>query len=116
MARHARALIAQNLGFSIIYNAANHPVGIIWGFDTRNCRLVDVQFIPDRDVERTAPKDAEMNAILYLLPISLLLAVISLIAFFWTVRRNHYQDLDGDCLSALVDEDLPLARNTVDGK
>ena len=57
-----------------------------------------------------------MNAILYLLPISLLLAVISLIAFFWTVRRNQYQDLDGDCLSALVDEDLPLARNTVDGK
>ena len=57
-----------------------------------------------------------MNAILYLLPISLLLAVISLTAFFWTVRRNQYQDLDGDCLRALVDEDLPLPRSSVDGK
>jgi len=57
-----------------------------------------------------------MNAILYLLPISLLLAVISLIAFFWTVRRNQYQDLDGDCLRALVDEDLPLPRNSLDSK
>ena len=57
-----------------------------------------------------------MNAILYLLPISLLLAVISLIAFFWTVRRNQYQDLDGDCSRALVDEDLPLPRNSVDGR
>ena len=57
-----------------------------------------------------------MNAILYLLPISLVLAVISLFAFFWTVRRNQYQDLDGDCLRALVSEDLPLARNSLDGK
>jgi len=57
-----------------------------------------------------------MNAILYLLPISLLLAVISLIAFFWTVRRDQYQDLDGDCLRALADEDLPLPRNSLDGR
>ena len=57
-----------------------------------------------------------MNAILYLLPVSLLLAIISLIAFFWIVLRNQYQDLDGDYLRALVDEDLPLVRNTVDGK
>ena len=57
-----------------------------------------------------------MNAILYLLPISLVLTVISLFAFFWTVRRNQYQDLDGDCLRALGDEDLPLARNSMDGK
>ena len=66
----------------MMYNVVTIPLALVGIFDTRNCRVVDVQFIADRDVERTAPKDAEMNAILYLLPISLLLAVISLIAFF----------------------------------
>jgi len=55
-----------------------------------------------------------MTAILYLLPVSLFMAMVSLIAFFWTVRRKQYQDLEGDSWRVLEDEDYPiLSKNSV---
>lgn len=51
-----------------------------------------------------------MNAILYLIPISLVLAVLALIGFFWTVRTGQYEDPEGDSERMLDTEDVPLPR------
>ncbi len=56
-----------------------------------------------------------MNAALYLIPISLVLAVCALAAFIWTVRTGQYDDIEGDSARMLDAEDKPLAaRNSSD--
>ncbi len=45
-----------------------------------------------------------MNALLLLLPISLLLLGIAVAAFAWAVRRGQFEDLDSAALDVLVDE------------
>ena len=56
-----------------------------------------------------------MNAALYLIPISLVLAVCALAAFIWTVRTGQYDDVEGDSARMLDAEDKPLAaRNSSD--
>ena len=37
-----------------------------------------------------------MTVILFLIPISIVLGVIALIAFIWAVRSNQYEDLEGE--------------------
>ena len=51
---------------------------------------------------------------LFLIPISLGLALIGLVAFFWALRANQYNDLDGAAHRVLVDEDHPLIADEVD--
>lgn len=59
-----------------------------------------------------------MNAALYLIPISLALALCALAAFIWTVRSGQYDDVEGDGARMLDAEDKPLAarnpQNSVD--
>lgn len=44
-----------------------------------------------------------MTALLYLVPISLILGGIGLYAFFWTVRTDQYDDEEGNASRILTD-------------
>jgi cbb3-type cytochrome oxidase maturation protein len=45
-----------------------------------------------------------MTIILFLAPASVLIALIGLAAFFWTVRSGQYDDLKGDAARILNDQ------------
>jgi cbb3-type cytochrome oxidase maturation protein len=47
-----------------------------------------------------------MNVLVYLVPTALLLGLIGLSAFLWTLRSGQYDDLDGAALRILPDDDL----------
>mgnify|MGYP001007898169 FL=1 len=50
-----------------------------------------------------------MMDFLYLVPIALILGLIGLMAFMWTLRSGQYDDLDGAAERILLDdEDKPL--------
>jgi len=50
-----------------------------------------------------------MTALIFLIPIALLMAALGLVAFFWTVSSHQYDDLKGAAQRILVDEDEPGA-------
>ena len=45
-----------------------------------------------------------MEALVYLIPISLFLGGVGLIAFFWTMKTHQYDDPDGDSHRILSDD------------
>lgn len=45
---------------------------------------------------------------LFLVPISLALALVALVVFLWTLRSEQYEDLDGAAERILIDEDFPI--------
>lgn len=45
-----------------------------------------------------------MDVLAYLIPISLILGSVGLIAFIYTVRSNQYDDPEGDSRRILSDE------------
>ena len=47
-----------------------------------------------------------MNVLLILVPVSLVLAVLGLCAFLWTLRHHQYDDLDGDAWRILVEDEV----------
>ena len=49
-----------------------------------------------------------MNEFLFLVPISLALGLIGLLAFLWSLKSEQYDDLDGAAERILHDEDRPL--------
>lgn len=50
-----------------------------------------------------------MTDFLYLVPIALVLGLIGLLAFMWTLKSGQYDDLDGAAERILLDdEDKPL--------
>lgn len=49
-----------------------------------------------------------MSDYLYLVPIALVLGLVGLGAFMWTLRNGQYEDLDGAAERILFDEDKPL--------
>lgn len=51
-----------------------------------------------------------MSSFYYLIPISLGLGTVGLIAFLWSLRSDQYEDLDGAAQRILYDEDRPLDR------
>ncbi len=51
-----------------------------------------------------------MNILLLLIPLSLMLLVVAIGAFWWAVRRGQFDDLDTPALDILVDEDAPRVR------
>ncbi|MCP4328994.1 MAG: cbb3-type cytochrome oxidase assembly protein CcoS [Alphaproteobacteria bacterium] len=53
-----------------------------------------------------------MNALLYLIPISIVLGGVALCAFLWSLKDGQYDDLDGAANRILTDDDRPLPRNT----
>ena len=47
-----------------------------------------------------------MNVLIYLVPLALLLGLTGLAGFMWTLRSGQYEDLDGDAIRILRDDDL----------
>lgn len=45
-----------------------------------------------------------MDVLVWLIPVSLLLGGIGLVAFVWTVRSNQYDDPEGDSRRILSDD------------
>ena len=52
-----------------------------------------------------------MTALLYLIPISILLGAVALFTFLWTAKNGQYEDLEGAATRILTDEDKPLPRD-----
>ena len=46
-----------------------------------------------------------MSVLIYLIPIALLLGLIGLIAFIWSLKSGQYDDLDGAAHRILLDDD-----------
>ena len=46
-----------------------------------------------------------MSVLLYLIPIALLLGLIGLAAFIWSLKSGQYDDLDGAARRILIDDD-----------
>ncbi|MCB2012849.1 MAG: cbb3-type cytochrome oxidase assembly protein CcoS, partial [Geminicoccaceae bacterium] len=46
-----------------------------------------------------------MNALLYLIPIALVMGAIGLAAFLWSLRSGQLDDLDGAAERILFDDD-----------
>ncbi|QIE42702.1 cbb3-type cytochrome oxidase assembly protein CcoS [Rhodobacteraceae bacterium SC52] len=45
-----------------------------------------------------------MDVLRFLIPVSLGLGGLGLLAFFWTLRSNQYEDPDGDSRRILTDD------------
>jgi len=45
-----------------------------------------------------------MEVLVFLIPISLFLGAIGLIAFFWTLKSKQYDDPEGDSRRILTDD------------
>ena len=48
-----------------------------------------------------------MNVLVILIPVSLILGGMGIVAFLWTVRHNQYEDIEGDAARILFDDDEP---------
>ncbi|KIN64188.1 Cytochrome oxidase maturation protein, cbb3-type [Sulfitobacter noctilucicola] len=46
-----------------------------------------------------------MNVLVILIPVSLILGAIGLVAFLWTVRSDQYDDDKGNAARILLDDD-----------
>jgi cbb3-type cytochrome oxidase maturation protein len=46
-----------------------------------------------------------MNVLVILIPVSLVLGALGLVAFLWSLRANQYDDLEGDAWRILSDDD-----------
>lgn len=46
-----------------------------------------------------------MEILLFLIPVALLLGIIGLVAFLWTLKTNQYDDLDGAAHRILLDDE-----------
>ncbi len=51
-----------------------------------------------------------MTIILLLIPIVLMLGLLGVVAFIWSVKSGQYNDLDADRYRILEDHDKPLSR------
>lgn len=46
-----------------------------------------------------------MNVLVVLIPVSLILGALGLVAFLWTVRSDQYDDDQGNAARILLDDD-----------
>jgi cbb3-type cytochrome oxidase maturation protein len=47
-----------------------------------------------------------MEVLIYLVPLALLLGLLGLGAFLWTLNSNQYDDLDGAAWRAISDDEI----------
>ena len=55
-----------------------------------------------------------MNILLALIPISLVLLIIGVAAFFWAVRKDQFENLDAAALDVFGDDSKPRADTSPD--
>ncbi len=55
-----------------------------------------------------------MIALFWLIPIALILGLLGLVAFFWSVKSGQFDDETGNALRILIDEDEPLFEDAKD--
>lgn len=55
-----------------------------------------------------------MNILIFLIPVTIVMGIIGLATFFWTLRDGQYEDLNGDAQRILFDEDSPLPEKTAE--
>jgi len=48
-----------------------------------------------------------MTGLAFLIPVALLMGLMGLFAFFWSLRNGQFEDLDGAAARILLDDDLP---------
>ena len=46
-----------------------------------------------------------MNILVILVPVSLVLSILGLLAFLWSIRHRQYDDLEGDAWRILLDDE-----------
>ena len=51
-----------------------------------------------------------MNVLVILIPVSLILGGLGLIAFLWTIRSDQYDDAAGNAARILMDDDERAGR------
>lgn len=49
-----------------------------------------------------------MTILAVLIPVTLCMGAIGLVAFYWSLRNDQYEDLAGDAERILIDDDTPL--------
>ena len=49
-----------------------------------------------------------MEVIRGLIPLMIILGIVGVVIFFWSVRTGQYDDLEGDANRILMDDDDPL--------
>jgi cbb3-type cytochrome oxidase maturation protein len=52
-----------------------------------------------------------MTALLWLIPIALVLGLTGLAAFFWSIKSGQFDDPDGDSVRILMDDDGPIVKD-----
>jgi cbb3-type cytochrome oxidase maturation protein len=57
-----------------------------------------------------------MNSLFFLVPIALVMGIVGLLAFLWSMRSGQYEDLDGAAERVLLDveDDKPLTAEEED--
>ena len=50
-----------------------------------------------------------MTGLVVLIPLALLMGAIGLVAFFWSLRSDQYDDLEGAANRILLDDEDPRA-------
>ena len=48
-----------------------------------------------------------MDVIYGLIPLMIIIGLVMVVVFFWTVKSGQYEDLEGDSNRILMDEDEP---------
>jgi cbb3-type cytochrome oxidase maturation protein len=51
-----------------------------------------------------------MTVLIYLIPLALLLGLLWLVMFLWSLNTGQYEDLDGAALRVLDDSDIEPAK------
>jgi cbb3-type cytochrome oxidase maturation protein len=49
-----------------------------------------------------------MDIILMLIPAALLISVVAIVVFYWSVNSDQYEDMDGEAHRILMDDDDEL--------
>jgi cbb3-type cytochrome oxidase maturation protein len=55
-----------------------------------------------------------MNILLVLIPLSLMLVIAAVYAFFWAVDNDQFEDMETPALDILADDDAPMPQRPRD--
>ena len=128
VAKDAGRLIRQNFGLAIVYNVIALPIAIagLCHAADRGARHVAVFRHRRRQCAaaegRQACEDAryacycthgafaaagngQMSSLVFLIPLALVLGIIALAAFLWSLKAGQYEDMDGAAERILLDDD-----------